>query len=548
MHSMDTAAKTTADNPESVAETMCEAADMARLAADLDGPADTVEAITSMLTSYQSVVTRQDATITSLEKKVRLLEERYRLAMLRKYGRSSEQASPQAGLFDEAEAEADEEAGSPESGDPADTASVQGHRRKRKRVTVAPDLPREERVHDLAEQDKLCPHDGTPLTQVSSEDSEQIEYIPAQVKIIRHKRLTYACPCCHQHMVTASKPAQPIAKSLASASLLAGVAIHKYADGLPLYRQDVMLKRLGIAIGRTNLANWMVQAGKRVQPIINLLGDKLTDQPVVHMDETPVQVLHEPGKTAQSQSYMWVRASAGTQPVRLFHYSPTRAHCVPLALLDGDIAAVMVDGYEGYQRACETYGIVRLGCWVHARRKFVEAQRMQPKGKTGKADQALAYIAKLYRIERDCRDGPPEARYRHRQQQAVPILNQLKAWLDKTFPRTPPQHTLGKALRYLNNQWPRLVRYVQSGQYPIDNNPAENAVRPFAVGRRAWLFSDSQAGAHASANLYSLVETAKANDLNPHRYLAHLFTELPAAQSLKDFEALLPWHVKALPA
>jgi transposase len=539
---MEAATQTRSRGIDSVAESACDTPDFSPLAAHGKEPASPVESRTSVLSSYRAKLARQDATIASLEKKIRLLEERYRLAMQRKYGRSTEQAWAQGRLFDEAEAEADE---SSEPEIRQATTPVKAHRRQRQRITVAANLPREERVHDLPEEAKVCPHDGTPLTPISSEDSEQLEYIPAQVKVIRHKRLTYACPCCHQYLVTADKPAPPIAKSLASASLLAGVAVHKYADGLPLYRQDAMFQRLGIGIGRTNLAHWMVQAGRLVQPILNLLGDKLAEQPVVHMDETPVQVLHEPGKTPQSQSYMWVRASGGTQPVRLFHYAPTRAQSVPLALLDRDIAVLMVDGYEGYQRACEDYGIVRLGCWAHARRKFVDAQRMQPKGKAGKADQALAHIAKLYRIESDCRDGPPDKRYRQRQQYAIPILDQLKAWLDKNLPRTAPKSTLGKALAYLHHQWPRLLRYLEDGRYPIDNNPAENAIRPFAVGRRNWLFCDSQAGAHASANLYSLVETAKANDLNPHKYLEHLFTELPNAQSIEDVEALLPWHLKA---
>ncbi len=207
----------------------------------------------------------------------------------------------------------------------------------------------------------------------------------------------------------------------------------------------------------------------------------------------------------------------------------------------------MVDGYEGYQKACNDYGIERLGCWAHARRKFVDAQKLQAKGKTGKPDQAIAYIQKLYRIEAAIKDSPPDQRYQIRQQQAKPLLDNIEQWLHKSLPNVPPKTALGKALQYLHNQWPRLIRYVEDGRYPIDNNRAENAIRPFAIGRKNWMFSTSQAGAKASANLYSLVETAKANGLNPYDYLKHVFQVLPNAESVEAIETLLPWKVKLNP-
>ncbi len=304
---------------------------------------------------------------------------------------------------------------------------------------------------------------------------------------------------------------------------------------------------MGIALDRTNLANWMVKCGDLAQPLINLLHERLLEQPVIHMDETPVQVLNEPGKAAQSQSFMWVQASSGEQPVRLFHYAPTRAQSVPLERLTEQTIAIMTDGYEGYGKACKEYAITRLGCWAHARRKFVDAQKLQSKGKTGKADQALALIQKLYRIEAEIKDQPPDERHKVRQQQALPVIDKLHDWLQKGLPHVLPNSVLGRALTYLHNQWPRLIRYLDDGHYPIDNNLAENAIRPFAIGRKNWLFSNSQAGARASANLYSLIETAKTNGLNPYHYLLRIFTDLPNAQTLEDVEALLPWRV-TLPA
>jgi len=461
---------------------------------------------------------------------------------------SSEKVAPaQQALFNEAE-EIDAEENTAGNDGAVETITVATHQRKaRPRVSLPEHLPREEVIHDLPEAEKICPYDGSALELIGSDDSEQLEFIPAQLKVLLHKRLKYACPCCEQHLATAAKPKQPIEKSLAGPGLLAAIATQKYCDALPLYRQSELFKRMGIALDRTNLANWMIKCGALSQPLINLLHEKLLEQPVIHMDETPVQVLNEPGKTAQSQSYMWVQASSGEQPVRLFHYAPTRAQAVPRERLTEQTQAIMTDGYEGYGKACDDYQITRLGCWAHARRKFVDAQKLQPKGKTGKADQALTFIQKLYRIEAEMKDQPPNERHNVRQQQARPIIDKLHDWLQKGLPNVPPHSVLGKALTYLHNQWPRLIRYLDDGHYPIDNNLAENAIRPFAIGRKNWLFSNSQAGARASANLYSIIETAKANGLNPYHYLLKVFTDLPNAQTLGDVEALLPWGV-TLPA
>lgn len=264
------------------------------------------------------------------------------------------------------------------------------------------------------------------------------------------------------------------------------------------------------------------------------------------MDETPVQVLNEPDKTAQSKSYMWVLSSKQqcAQPAVLFHYSPSRSGEIPKQQLVDYQGALMVDGYEGYQPVCNQQSLTRLGCWAHAQRKFIEAQRQQPKGKTGKADQALAFIQKLYNIERSVKDNPADERLSIRQTQAQTIIDKLKQWLDKTLIDTPPKTTLGKAVQYLNNQWPRLIRYVDDGEYPMDNNRAENSIRPFVIGRKNWLFSSSQKGATASANLYSLIETTKLNGLEPYDYLKRVFTELPNAETLEHIDALLPWNYK----
>ncbi len=452
---------------------------------------------------------------------IAMLQEQIKLHLQRRFAASSEKVSvDQLGLFNEAESLAaeDEETVSDIS------VTVKAHQRTRKpRIGIPDNYPREEIVYDLPENEKTCPHDGHELKVIGSDDHEQLDIIPAQVKVLRHKRLKYACPCCDQHIVTAKKPKQAIEKSIASAGLLAYIATQKYCDALPLYRQSEIFKRAGIALDRTNLANWMVRVGELVQPLIQALTEHLQRQALLHLDETTLQVLDEPGKPTQSKSYLWLMASFSERSALVFHYSPTRSQSVPEMLLSASTQAIMVDGYEGYQSACTTNNITRLGCWAHARRKFVEAQKLQPKGKVGKADQGIAYIRKLYVIEKKLKERPPDERLKIRQEEAKPIIKQLEKWMDKSLLTVTPTSAIGRALSYLKNQWPRLIAYLDDGLYPIDNNVAERATRPFTIGRKNWLFAKSQAGAVASANLYSLIETAKANGVNPYDYLRYVF-------------------------
>jgi len=258
-------------------------------------------------------------------------------------------------------------------------------------------------------------------------------------------------------------------------------------------------------------------------------------------------VLKEPDKPPQSRSYMWVQAGGpSTRKIILFDYHPSRAGQVPLRLLEGYRGYLMTDGYEGYNALAACEGVTHLCCWAHARRKFVEAQRAQPKtqgaAKTGKVDVALNFIGKLYGIERALKDVDAHHRYHARQQQSVPVLEQLRLWLDKSLDTVLPKGKLGEALQYLHKYWPKLIRYTEDGNLPIDNNRVENAIRPFVVGRKNWLFSDTPHGAAASAVIYSVIESAKANGLEPYGYLRYVLKALPAATSVEAIEQLLPWH------
>jgi len=332
---------------------------------------------------------------------------------------------------------------------------------------------------------------------------------------------------------------------MASPGLLAHISVSKYQDALPLYRQETILQRIGVDIPRATLANWMIQAGHLVQPVINLLRDRLLGYDILQMDETPVQVLKEPGKRAQSKSYIWLqRGGPPNQPVVLYDYDPGRGAGVPQRLLGDFSGYLQTDGYAGYNAVVAVNGLIHVGCMAHARRKFSEAVKAQGKNKKrGKAHRGVAVIQKLYRVEKQCRKLSAKERYVHRQQQAKPILDEIRTWLDAALPQVPPTSATGKALNYLNNEWSKLNRYLDDGRLEIDNNGAENAIRPFVLGRKNWLFSASVKGVKSSVNLYSLIETAKANGLEPYAYLRYLYAALPGAETVEAIEALLPGNI-----
>ena len=496
--------------------------------------------------SLHEQMSSKDKEITAKDGQIERLREQNALLIQRLFGRKSEQSSdgdsPQLVMFNEAESLA--EAAPEAPADEVEEEAVAPTKRRGKRKPLPAELPRVEVVHELPEHELTC-ECGCRKQAIGEETSEQLEIIPMQVQVIRHIRKTYACKACESAPVTADKPAQLIEKSLASPSVLAMLLATKYADGIPLYRFEKMLSRHGIDIPRQTLGRWVIQCGEQLQPLLNLMRDRLLDSPVIHCDETRVQVLKEPDRAPSSQSWMWVQTGGPPdRPVILFDYSTSRAQEVPLRLLAGYRGYLMTDDYAGYNAVAAQAGVERLACWAHARRKFVEAQKVQPKGKTGRADIALGMINKLYGIERGLKDANDEQRHHGRQQHSLPLLTQLKAWLDKTQPQVTAQNALGKAVNYLASNWSRLERYIEAGHLPIDNNAAERAIRPFVIGRKNWLFSDTPKGATASAQLYSLVETAKANGQEPYAWLRHVLECLPLINSVEGYEALLPWSCK----
>lgn len=474
--------------------------------------------------------------ILSIRQQLNTVIEALHIERQRLYGSKSEKSPGQGELFDEAEItveEIDDET-------PANTPEKTPKKRATRKPLPA-DLPRVRKVQTLSDAELLCAC-GCTLSEIGEQTSEQLDIIPAKVQVIEHVRKKYACKSCEETIKLAPRPPVLLPKSIASGDTMAFVITSKYADGLPLYRLSEILKRYHIDISRQTLSDSVLRCADQLAPLMERLRDHLMQSSVLYMDETPVQVLNEPDKSPQSKSYMWVQRGGPPDKCAVcFTYDPSRATDVPNRLLLGYRGVLMTDGYQPYRTVAAEKHLVHLCCWAHARRKFKDAQRVQPKGKTGKADVAINLIAKLYAVETQTASSDAATRHRTRQERSVPVLEKLQAWLIKTSLQVPPSSAIGKAVSYTLKYWAELSRYTKKAEWPIDNNCAENAIRPFAIGRKAWLFSNSQRGAIASACLYSLIETAKANQQEPYQYLSWLFEQLPITPAEK-LETLLPWN------
>lgn len=502
-----------------------------------------VEAITVRLAALE-------ANREAREERIRLLEEENRWLKAQLFGRSSEkipaaEISPdQRWLFNEIEALSDAMPAALE------TISVPAHERgKRGRKKLSAQLPRVEIVHDIPEQEKVCARDGTTLERIGEEVCEQLEVIPAKVRVLRHIRPKYACPCCRQGVWIAAAPVAIFPKSIATPSLLAQIITAKFVDGIPLYRQEPQFSRMGIPLGRGTMALWAIRLGGTfVVPLINLLNELLLAETLIHCDETRLQVLKS-DKAPTADHWIWVRAAGPPgRRIVLFDYDASRRGTVPMRLLAGFKGILLTDGYGVYDDAAEVLGFTHAGCMAHARRYFDEARKA---GDSTHAKTALEFIGKLSLIERVLwdHDHPctPAQRRAIRQRQSAPIMAEFHTWLEALAPKVLPEGRLGKAVHYALGQWPKLSMFLTHGEVPLTNNRCENAIRPFVLGRKGWLFADTVKGALASANLYSLVETAKANGVEPFAYFSFLFERLPHLKSVEDFEAVLPWAVD-LPA
>lgn len=490
----------------------------------------------------------------AMQERIQFLEEQFRLAQLKRFAPSSEKFGAQGCLFNEAEQEMLTPA--PEDGDDG-TDDTKSPPKKRGRRPLPPHLPRKRVEHDLPESEKVCACCQGVLHRMGEETSEQLNIIPARVEVLQHVRFKYACRQCDRHgeastIVTSPMPPQPMPGSIASAATVATVLTAKYADGMPLYRQHDALLRGEVDIARGTLAQWCIKAGMLLTPLLLAMKQELLANDFIHGDETTLQVLKEDGRRAQNQSYMWVyRSAAGSaRPVVLFEYQPGRGHEHPERFLMDYAGTVMTDGYSAWRMLKSMLkGMRHLGCMAHVRRRFDEALKAQ-KNPTGRAKEALELIGKLYRVEAQARGKPPdgmttvEYTYQLRQEKSRPVLDALQAWLTHHQPEVMPQSLIGKAISYAPGQWVYLCRYVDDGRAPIDNNLIERDIRPFTTGRKNWLFSNSAAGAGASASatIYSLMLTCRACDVEPYAYLVHVLTELPCRKAGDDVTDLLPFN------
>ena len=496
--------------------------------------------------------------VEQLEAKVRWYEEQIRLGKHKQFGTSSEKTPVEQLQFtdllvNEAEMEAD-----PKREEPTvETITYQRRKTAGQREAKLQDLPVEIIEYHLPAEEQVCPCCNGPLHAMSTEVRQELKVIPAEVKVVKHIRHVYSCRHCEQTatetpVITAPMPKPAAPGSLASPSALAFTMVQKYVMGMPLYRQEQQFAHLGVELSRQTLANWLLRASDTwLRPLYERMHAHLLNQEVLHADETVVQVLREDGRAAETQSYMWVYRTGRVGPkIVTYDYQRTRGGEHPRDFLARFKGYLHVDGYPGYHKVV---GATLVGCWAHARRKFDEALKALPDDKQKAAVTAregLEFCNRLFAIEREIHDASPEERLKVRTERSRLVVDEFSAWLRTQRPRVLPKSTLGGAIAYCLNQWDKLVVFLQDERLELDNNRSERSIKPFVIGRKNWLFSNTPRGANASATIYSVIETAKENGLNPLIYLTWLFEEMPQLADPKDpaaLDRLLPWS-ELLPA
>ncbi|MDX8382908.1 MAG: IS66 family transposase [Ghiorsea sp.] len=450
--------------------------------------------------------------------------------------------SQQPDVLNEAEAGIDQQ---PVVGEPCKVTSKGAKRGGRRKLPQS--LPRTIIMHDLPEAEKQCGECKQPMTVIDVDSTEKLKYIPATVEVEVHQRPKYGCKHCECAPQQAKPAAQAIPKSMATSSLLAHVLISKFMDATPLYRQQQQWARLDIDLGRALLSSWVMKCGEVLSCLWDLAKEDLQLADYVQADETTLQVLHEEKRTAIQKSYMWLFQSGPPgKRIILYHYAASRASHVPSDMLGALFRGYLqTDGYAGYRAIYLRDGVTGLGCFAHARRKFVDAAKLH---KTqGLAHEAVGMIQRLYAVEKKAKirlendeNFTFDDRKALRLEESKPILDELKQWLDQHQDSVLPKSAIGKAMAYTRNEWLRLVVYLEDGRLEIDNNAAERSIKPFVIGRKNWLFCNTAAGAKTSAVVYSLLQSAKANNLPIIQWLTYVLDKLPRCTNNEQRCALLP--------
>lgn len=501
----------------------------------------------------------QNERLAELEQRIEGLMEALRLANHKRFGASSEKSEESlmeqlSFLFNEAEVFA-----AAEQDEPA--TEVKAHKRRKKNNdytmdTLPENLPVERIEHRLEGDDLVCPQCGETMTEIGTEVVNKLKIIPAQMVVEQHVYYSYACRSCSETadegcetpVVKAPREKSIIPGSFATAEAIAHIMTQKFVMGAPIYRQEQEINRKGIHLSRQTMSNWILKATEDyLAPVYEQLHKELLTREVLHADETTLQVLHEPDKKPQSDSYMWLYRTSGDtdKPIVLYEYQPGRGAKHPKAFLTGYKGYIHTDGYAGYHDLGEDITVV--GCWAHARRKFDEAVKSLPKGKAkgSSAYQGLAYCNLLFSIEQEIAEKTAEERYEERLKQAKPVLDALLSWANSRT--AAPKSALGKAFHYLKEQWPYLTNYLKDGRLEISNNRAERSIKPFVIDRKNFLFANTPKGASGSAIMFSLIQTAIENGLEPYKYLTWLLKQAKDADLTDEqtIQALMSWNASA---
>ncbi|MBP9777658.1 MAG: IS66 family transposase [Rickettsiaceae bacterium] len=506
---------------------------------------DNIAELQSLVLTLLADITNKDIEIKTKDTEIELLRHKLHAQLAARFASKSEKHKHQADLFDEAMPPEQTELTVIETAD--EEITIAAHTRKKVgRKPLPKDLPREQIIHDLSEAEKTCSC-GCQMHKIGEDKSEQLEWIPAQVKVIEHVRIKYACRDCEELIKSAPMPKLPIPKSIATPGLLAEILISKYEDHLPLYRQEKILQRMGVDIARATLSNWMIKCGELLQPLTPLLRNHLISSSYIQADETTLQVLNEPGRSNTTKSYMWVfKGGPPDKPGVIFEYHETRAGTAADIFLQNFVGALQSDAYSGYMQFKPSTLIALYLCWAHARRKFSDIVKAN-KNKPGKAHMAVNFIAKLYAVEKQARENNLnfEQRKELRKEAALPVLNKFKVWLDDSSAAVPLKSPIGEAIGYTLRHWTELTKYINNGEVEIDNNIVENLIRPFALGRKNWLFFGSPEGAEAGAVIYSLIQTCKLNQIEPYAYFKYVLANIRSWDK-SDLKALLPQFIDPL--
>ena len=489
---------------------------------------------------YEALLAAQAAN-AKMEQQISWLTQQLRLSKKRLFGASSEKVQHEvinimSSLFDEAELLASEEVQIEAA--PEISTKVAAHTR-RKHSTILPDnLPEEIETevveHGLRAEERICKECGSEMPVIGKEIRKTLVIIPKQFKVREDWYYTYACSNCNKEgistpVIKTPKDNSVISGSFASPEAIALIMTEKFVMGSPIYRLEQEFKRQGIDLSRQTMSNWVLKSTELwLKPLYKELHKRLLMQEVLHADETTLQVLAEEGRKATAKSYMWLYRTSrdAKHPIVLYEYQPGRGKEYPQKFLDGFKGYLHTDGYAGYHSLQGDITVV--GCLAHLRRKFDEAVKAQPKGKSATlsaAKQGLSYCIQLFRLEKKFEKLSSEERYEERLRQEKPILDALLAWANTL--NAAPKSALGKALEYLNNQWPYLINYLKDGRLEISNNRAERSIKPFVIDRKNFLFAVTPRGAQGSAIMFSLIETAKENGLDPYRYLCYIFKTAP---------------------